>query len=99
MLGYDTCMAETSTVLMSIKMRASLEGRHISGAERIVEPHLVPSVSSELATRALRHEKGVPDSINIATTKQHYLCQRLECRYSGLREPGVCTNSDDGRAR
>ncbi|MFS0253677.1 6-carboxyhexanoate--CoA ligase [Corynebacterium striatum] len=22
-------------------MRASLEGRHISGAERIVEPHLV----------------------------------------------------------
>ncbi|HCG2986811.1 TPA: 6-carboxyhexanoate--CoA ligase, partial [Corynebacterium striatum] len=41
MLGYDTCMAETSTVLMSIKMRASLEGRHISGAERIVEPHLV----------------------------------------------------------
>ena len=67
MLGYDTCMAETSTVLMSIKMRASLEGRHISGAERIVEPHLVPSVSSELATRALRHEKGVPDSINIAT--------------------------------
>ena len=67
MLGYDTCMAETSTVLMSIKMRASLEGRHISGAERIVEPHLVPRVSSELATRALRHEKGVPDSINIAT--------------------------------
>mgnify|MGYP001756765931 FL=1 len=67
MLGYDTCMAETSTVPMSIKMRASLEGRHISGAERIVEPHLVPSVSSELATRALRHEKGVPDSINIAT--------------------------------
>lgn len=66
MLGYDTCMAETSTVLMSIKMRASLEGRHISGAERIVEPHLVPRVSSELATVRCGTRRA-PDSINIAT--------------------------------
>ncbi len=38
MLGYDTCMAETSTVLMSIKMRASIVSRYgLSDIAREIE--------------------------------------------------------------
>ncbi len=51
--------------LFSVKMRASREGAHISGAERIVPAAAVPPLAAVLAERALSHSKGRPDFINI----------------------------------
>ena len=51
--------------LYCVKMRASQEGRHISGAERIVPSAAVPAVVAQLAARALEHSKGVPDFVNV----------------------------------
>ena len=51
--------------LKCVKMRASLGGAHISGAERIVAARDVSRVVSSLASRALSHEKGSPDFVNI----------------------------------
>ena len=48
-----------------VKMRASRCGEHVSGAERIVDERLVPRAVAALAERALSHEKGTPDFINI----------------------------------
>jgi len=49
----------------SVKMRASMGGKHVSGAERIVPPQGISPTVAALARRALSHERGVPDSINI----------------------------------
>lgn len=47
-------MSDLSDYLYSVRMRASSpEGRHVSGAERIVREADVPAVSSELLQRAL----------------------------------------------
>lgn len=43
----------------SVRMRASSNGRHISGAERIVPAECVSSTCAQLAQRALDHPKGV----------------------------------------
>ena len=51
--------------LFSVKMRASQEGAHISGAERIVPASALPQLAAVMATRALDHAKGKPDFINI----------------------------------
>jgi len=51
--------------LFSVKMRASASGRHISGAERIVPAERVAGTLSALARRALGHENGTPDFINL----------------------------------
>ena len=51
--------------LFSIKMRASASGRHVSGAERIVPAGRIANTLSALARRALGHENGVPDFINL----------------------------------
>lgn len=51
--------------LYAVKMRASLEGKHISGAERIVPLQEIGRVAAELEKRALAHPKGTPDSINV----------------------------------
>jgi 6-carboxyhexanoate--CoA ligase len=53
--------------LYSIRMRASREGTHISGAERIVSYDNVGQTADQLATRAMRHERGRPDSITISS--------------------------------
>ncbi|WP_457569760.1 6-carboxyhexanoate--CoA ligase [Desulfurobacterium sp.] len=55
----------TRNKLFSIKMRASREREHISGAERIVPESEISSIAKELTERALYHPKGKPDSINI----------------------------------
>ena len=52
--------------IYSIRMRASKEDRHISGAERIVQDNEIQDVSGELIARALTHEIGSPDSIVIS---------------------------------
>jgi len=51
--------------LSCVKMRASLDGSHISGAERIVARRDVPKTVASLVSRALSHEKGSPDFINV----------------------------------
>ena len=51
--------------LYCVKMRASRDGAHVSGAERIVPSAAVPGVAAQLAARALGHSKGVPDFINV----------------------------------
>lgn len=54
--------------MYSIKMRASRNGSHISGAERIVPARYVGQVSQQLHHRALQHPKGQPDSIVVTST-------------------------------
>ena len=49
--------------LYSVKMRASANGTHLSGAERLVPPERVAATLSALAKRAFGHERGVPDSV------------------------------------
>ncbi len=49
----------------SVKMRASRDDTHTSGAEKIVPASSVPDVASLLTERALRHPKGAPDFLNI----------------------------------
>jgi len=51
--------------LYSVKMRASSEGRHISGAERIVPAKAAPATAAALVARALAHPKGAPDFVNV----------------------------------
>ena len=51
--------------LYGVKMRAALGGTHLSGAERIVPSGRIAGTLSGLARRALMHERGVPDSINL----------------------------------
>lgn len=51
--------------MFSVKMRASRNGEHISGAERIVSESSIPRLACALAERALGHSKGKPDFINI----------------------------------
>ncbi len=57
--------SETSEMLYAVKMRASLGGTHISGAERIVPPAEIPRTLSALASRAIAHSRGVPDEIHL----------------------------------
>ena len=54
-----------AAALSCVKMRASLGGAHISGAERIVATDDVPAVMAALYRRAAAHERGCPDAINI----------------------------------
>ena len=53
------------TRVLCVKMRASRDGEHVSGAERIVRERDVPGTLSSLASRALAHSKGRPDFINL----------------------------------
>jgi 6-carboxyhexanoate--CoA ligase len=48
----------------SIRMRASLKGGHISGAERIVAEEKIDDVMRELAARAM-NKTAAPDEIVI----------------------------------
>ncbi len=52
--------------LYSVKMRASLNNRHISGAEGIFIRERVDPVVRRYISRAISHSKGCPDSINLS---------------------------------
>ncbi len=52
--------------MYSVRMRASQNEKHISGAERIVEEREIKSIAQSLVERALSHERGKPDVINIS---------------------------------
>ncbi len=56
--------------LYSVKMRASRDGEHLSGAERIVPAGRVAPTLAALARRALGHERGTPDSMNLKVEEQ-----------------------------
>lgn len=55
--------------LLSVKMRASRRGSHISGAERLIAPHAAERVIAQLYRRAWTHPKGRPDEVRIRTTR------------------------------
>ncbi|KCZ71831.1 6-carboxyhexanoate-CoA ligase [Candidatus Methanoperedens nitroreducens] len=52
--------------MYSVRMRATGDNRHISGAERLVEEEDIETAAQSLIRRALSHERGKPDSINIS---------------------------------
>lgn len=49
-----------------VKMRASQDDHHISGAERIVSADAVGEVCAAMSARAFNHSKGQPDFVNIS---------------------------------
>lgn len=51
--------------MFSIRMRAEKNRKHISGAEKLVERKKIQATVSGLVERAVSHEKGEPDLINI----------------------------------
>ena len=55
----------TSPQLYSLKMRASQQNEHISGAEKILTEEELQSCCAQLLQRALHHSKGKPDFINL----------------------------------
>ncbi|MCS3900600.1 6-carboxyhexanoate--CoA ligase [Methanococcus voltae] len=69
---------EDEKVYYSLKMRASNEKKHISGAERLLRAEKaegIEKVASELIHRALTHENGIPDFINLKVEK---VCQKIK---------------------
>ncbi|HEY3346295.1 MAG TPA: 6-carboxyhexanoate--CoA ligase, partial [Nitrospirota bacterium] len=52
--------------LYSLRMRASQGGKHISGAEKIVRFSRVSGAAHEMVDRAMRHERGLPDSVTLS---------------------------------
>lgn len=55
--------------LYSVKMHASADNKHISGAENIVPPHQVISCAGQLIQRAMEHSKGEPDQLSVKIAK------------------------------
>lgn len=52
--------------MYSVRMRATKDDMHISGAERLVDENDVKNVAQSMIERALSHERGKPDIINIS---------------------------------
>ena len=71
----------TSPQLYSLKMRASQQNEHISGAERILTEEELQSCCAQLLQRALHHSKGKPDFINL---KIEALCSEEILTLPGL---------------
>ena len=53
----------------SVKMRAEKDGRHISGAERIVRENEIDAAVSALIKRVQKHNNGNSDSITVKIAK------------------------------
>lgn len=60
--------------LYSLKMRASREEKHISGAERIVPCGQILPCANLLVQRGLSHSKGSPDQLHLKVTKVDESC-------------------------
>lgn len=71
---------QDKTALFSIKMRACRgePAEHVSGAERIAPADAVAELARILAKRALAHDKGAPDAINIKIESLASPCQYLD---------------------
>ncbi len=64
--GLDDSFSTMSKPLNSIRMRAESNGKHISGAERLVPIDQLEVVAAEMVQRALRHSRGRAEQINIS---------------------------------
>ncbi len=53
----------------SVRMRASRKGMHISGAEGLYLSDEISRVVKEYTSRAISHERGMPDDINLSVDK------------------------------
>ena len=63
----------------SIKMRVAKQGKHVSGAERIVPQELITATIGALSERALHHGLGRADFINIKMEKvRNYYLQLVK---------------------
>ena len=84
-----------NTPLFSVKMRACKgePAEHISGAERIAPLNAVAELAQVLATRALVHEKGIPNAINIRIEAIDAPCQCLD---SLAARAMACTTPQEG---
>lgn len=51
--------------MYSVRMRAAKDEMHISGAERLVDENQIKTAAASMIERALSHERGKPDTINI----------------------------------
>lgn len=71
---------QNKDLLFSIKMRAckGAPPRHVSGAERIAPPGAAAELAKILTMRALDHDKGAPDAINIKIESIVSPCQYLD---------------------
>lgn len=58
--------------MYSVRMRAKKGGMHISGAERLVSEGEIRDSVQSLTQRALSHERGKPDSVNITIETVDY---------------------------
>jgi 6-carboxyhexanoate--CoA ligase len=52
--------------MYSVRMRASADERHISGAEHLVQEDEITNSALSLIERALTHERGKPNFVNIS---------------------------------
>lgn len=52
-------------------MRATRDGRHISGAERLSDATTAPDIARTLVARALHHPRGIPDDIHVTVRAVH----------------------------
>lgn len=52
--------------MYSVRMRATKYDMHISGAERLVDEKDVKNTAQSMIERALSHDRGKPDKINIS---------------------------------
>ena len=52
--------------MYSVRMRATKDDRHISGAERLVNENDVKNAAQSMIERALSHDRGKPNKINIS---------------------------------
>jgi 6-carboxyhexanoate--CoA ligase len=52
--------------LYSIRMRASLSGRHLSGAERLATADRLDQLAAEMVRRALEHDRGRAEEVHLS---------------------------------
>ncbi len=64
--GLNDNFAAMNEPLSSLRMRAERDGKHISGAERLVPFEQLQDVTIEMVQRALRHTRGQAEQINIS---------------------------------
>lgn len=76
--------------LFSVKMRASQEKAHISGAEKLVGEAYLSKVCEQLLQRALNHAKGEPDEIHLKIEKvkeEVKICDALPVKTISVKDP------------
>lgn len=76
--------------LYSVRMRASCNGQHISGAERIVDEVAVSEATASLTERAMNCSTGAADEIHCSVER----IERANIRYARLPNVSTCLVND-----